>query len=77
MTFLSDTEGLPQKASHLKNDLLLVFQKRRLRLDTKSKCQNDLILVSIKNTDTYSQGYYYCQTKSSHYPDEVAKGKTR
>jgi hypothetical protein len=26
---------------HIENDLLLVFQKRRIRLDTKSKCQYD------------------------------------
>jgi hypothetical protein len=61
----------------LKNDLLLVFQKRRLRLDTNSKCQHgnevhrqknshfdDDFDFGIKKTDTCSQGYY-CQTKSS------------
>jgi hypothetical protein len=31
----------PSKRVILKNDLLLVFQKRRLCLDTKSKCQYD------------------------------------
>jgi hypothetical protein len=31
------------KKRHIeKKDLLLVFQKRRLRLDTKSKCQYDI-----------------------------------
>ena len=44
-----------------------MFQKRRLRLDTNSKCQyshiDDDFDFGIKKTDTYSQGYY-CRTKT-------------
>jgi hypothetical protein len=79
-TRFSLTPTLSLKNVILKNDVLLVFQKRHLRLDTKSKCQydnevhrqknshidDDLISV-LKNShvnDTYSQGYYF-QTKST------------
>jgi hypothetical protein len=66
------TAGSTLKTSQIENDLLLVFQKRRLRLDTNSKCQydnevhrqknshidDDLILV-LNKTDTYSQGWLF------------------
>jgi hypothetical protein len=39
-----------KKSVILKNDLLLVFQKRRLRLDTKSKCQYDSEVLRQKQS---------------------------
>ena len=43
-------ETRPQKKSHIQNDLVLVFQKKRLRLDTKSKCQYDHEVHRQKNS---------------------------
>jgi hypothetical protein len=38
-TETSSLTSLSLKKCHIENDLLLVFQKRRLHLDTNSKCQ--------------------------------------
>ena len=42
------TRDVPQKSVILKNDLLLVFKKRRFCLDAKSKCESDSEVPSKK-----------------------------
>jgi hypothetical protein len=56
----------PSKKVTLKNDLLLVFQKRRLRLDTNIASVNMTTRSTVKKTVVFDDDLILVLTKQTH-----------